>query len=125
MDGFRVLRSPGWLLRRLAQRGETARPPGGNVVDANGHGPAPTVPKVFNRALTNMIRSRRLVEETEGVLAEALDILRTLDGPASTWPVSAAERVAWTQTLDGSIHKLTDVRDTLHSLLSRSRPQDS
>jgi hypothetical protein len=92
---------------------------------ANGLGSVPTMPKVVDRALTNLIRSRRLVEETEAVLAEALDILRTLDGPASAWPVSVAERVAWTQTLDGSIDKLTNVRDSLHSLLSRSRRQDS
>jgi hypothetical protein len=86
-------------------------------VEANGIGSAPAAPKV--------IRSRRLVEETEAVLAEALEILRTLDGPASTWPVSAAERVAWTHTLDGSIHELTDMRNALHSLLIRSRPPDS
>jgi hypothetical protein len=87
------------------------------VVDANGLGSSPAAPKV--------IRSRRLVEETEAVLAEALEILRTLDGPASTWPVSAAERVAWTDTLDGSIDELTDVRNALHSLLIRSRLPDS
>lgn len=114
----------GWPLRR--SRNEARRPdPGGNVMKANGLGSAPSMPKVFDRALTNLIRSRRLVEETEAVLAEALEVLRTLDGPASAWPASVAERVAWTQTLDGSIDKLTDVRDTLRSLLSRSRPQDS
>jgi hypothetical protein len=93
-------------------------------VDANGSG-SPTVPMVLNRARTGLIRSRRLVEETEVVLSEALEILRTLDGPASTWPISGAERVAWTRTLDGSIQTLSDVRNTLHSLLSGDRPEDS
>ena len=82
------------------------------------------VPKIFDRALTNVIRSRRLVQETEAVLSKALEILWSLDGPASTWRATADERVAWTRVLDGSIRQLTDVRNTLHSLLSRSRPGD-
>jgi hypothetical protein len=76
---------------------------------------------IFDRALTDVIRSRRLVEETEQVLSEALTILRTLDGPSSTWPVTATERLAWTRTLDESIRQLMDVRSTLHALLDRSR----
>lgn len=78
------------------------------------------VPMIFDRARTNMIQSRRLVQETEAVLSEALEILRNLDGPASSWRASPEERVAWTQMLDGSIRQLTDVRNTLHSLLDGS-----
>lgn len=87
-------------------------------------GSTAAVPMVFDRALTDVIQSRRLVEETEAVLSEALEILRTLDGPASVWPASVAERIAWTRALDRSIRQLTDVRSSLHSLLGRSRPRD-
>ena len=68
----------------------------------------------------NVIQSRRLVQETEAVLSEALEILRNLDGPASTWRASPEERIVWIQMLDGSIGQLTDVRNTLHSLLDGS-----
>jgi len=79
------------------------------------------VPTIFDRAPNDAMRSRRLVEETEQVLSEALAILRALDGPASTWPASADQRLAWTRTLDESIRQLTDVRNTLHALLSAKR----
>ena len=80
--------------------------------------PTASVPMIFDRARTNVIQSRRLVQETEAVLSEALEILRNLDGPASTWRASPEERVAWTKMLDGSIGQLTEVRNTLHSLLA-------
>jgi hypothetical protein len=84
-------------------------------------GTAAAVPMIFDRARTDVIQSRRLVQETEAVLSEALEILRSLDGPASTWRATADERDAWTRMLDGSIRQLSDVRNTLHSLLDGSR----
>ena len=87
--------------------------------------PTAAVPMIFDRARTNVIRSRRLVQETEAVLSEALEILRNLDGPASTWRASPEERVAWNQMLDASIGQLTEVRNTLHSLLDGSGLSDS
>jgi hypothetical protein len=82
-------------------------------------------PVAFERALTDVIRSRRLVAETERQLSEALVILRMLDGPSSSWRASEAERATWTQDLDESIRQLADVRGTLHSLLDGSASSDA
>jgi hypothetical protein len=77
----------------------------------------PSISMVFDRALTDMIRSRRLVEETERQLSEALQILRSFDGTSSSWSASVDERLGWTRGLDESIGHLADVRLQLCSLL--------
>jgi hypothetical protein len=74
--------------------------------------PAPPVPILFDRALTDVIRSRRMVEETERRLAEAMSILEALErSPGST------ARGSWVLGLDEAVRGLTSVRETLQSLL--------
>jgi hypothetical protein len=91
------------------------------MAEARAH-EVPAVPIVFDRALTDVIRSRRLVEETERQLSEALLILRSLDGASSRWSAAIDERFAWTRGLDESIGHLADVRLQLGSLLDEPSP---
>jgi hypothetical protein len=80
---------------------------------------ASSVPIVYDRALTHVIRSRRLLEETERRLVEALMIVRTLSGP------DAGEDAAWDRPLEGAVRALADVRTSLVSLIDRPEPPPS
>jgi hypothetical protein len=75
--------------------------------------PAPSVPILFDRALTDVIRSRRMVEEIERRLAEAMSILETLDRS----PGSTDRGESWVEGLDEAVRCLAAVRETLQSLL--------
>ena len=77
------------------------------------------VPVLFDRALTDLLRSRRLLEETEGRLTDALAILRTLEEPS---PIRAVDHASWAGRLDDAIRHLGQVRTILRGLLSEERP---
>ena len=75
--------------------------------------PAPSVPILFDRALTDVIRARRMVEETERRLAEAMSILEALEPQ----PGPSTDHGSWVLGLEDAITCLTSVRETLQSLL--------
>lgn len=79
------------------------------------------VPVIFDRALTEVLRSRRMVEETEQRLADALVILRTLEERP---PIGAVDHISWAERVDEAIHHLSVVRTILHALLSEERVSD-
>jgi hypothetical protein len=84
---------------------------------------AVVVPLSFDRALTNVLRSRRMVEETERRLTEALVILRTLEDGASVDSSSGAvDHASWAGRVDDAIGHLTIAGSVLRSLLSEERP---
>jgi len=82
---------------------------------------ASVVPVTFDRALTDVLRARRMVEETEHRLGEALSILRTLEERSTAAPVDHA---SWTVRVDEAIGHLALVRSTLHAVLSEDRVSD-
>ena len=75
--------------------------------------PPPRVPILFDRALTDVIRSRRTVDETRRRLAEARSIIETLEHPPG------ADSLTWIVRLDDAIRHLSVVEDTLQGLLDR------
>ncbi len=77
------------------------------------------VPLTFDRALTEVLRSRRLIEETERRLSEALAILRTLEAAPSEGPL---DHPSWAGRVDDAIHHLAVVGSVLRSLLDDERP---
>lgn len=76
------------------------------------------VPRTFDRALTDVLRSRRMVAETERRLTEALEILLTLEEGQSTGSI---EHGSWARGLDEAIRQLTSIRTLLDSLLGEER----
>ena len=81
------------------------------------------VPLTFERALTDVLRSRRMVEETERRLTEALVILRTLEeGAAANSSVAGVDHASWAGRVDDAIRHLTIAGSVLRSLLSEERP---
>jgi hypothetical protein len=84
---------------------------------------AVVVPLTFDRALTDVLRSRRMVEETERRLTEALVILRTLeDGTSPDSSASAVDHASWAGRVDDAIRHLAIAGSVLRSLLSEDRP---
>jgi hypothetical protein len=76
------------------------------------------VPRTFDRARTDALRSRRMVGETERRLAEALEIVLTLEADSAMGPI---EQGSWAQGLDDAIRHLSLARRLLESLLSEER----
>jgi hypothetical protein len=96
------------------------------AADLNGDDPvratevrADPVMVLSDRALTDLLRARRMLEETEGRLVEALGILRTLEEPS---PIGAVDHASWAGRLDEAIRHLGHVRTILRALLSEERP---
>ena len=88
---------------------------------------AVVVPLTFDRALTDVLRSRRMVEETELRLTEALVILRTLEEGAlanssATYPQGPADHASWAGRVDDAIRHLAIAGTVLRSLLREERP---
>ena len=75
----------------------------------------PRVPIVFDRALTDVLRSRRTVEETKRRLAEARSIIEALEQSTGTDPAS------WVIRLDEAIGHLALVEEKLLTLVDRTR----
>jgi len=76
------------------------------------------VPRTYDRALTDVLRARRMVGETDRRLTEALEILLTLEEWSST---ESIDRTSWARGLDDAIRKLTSIRTLLDSLLDEER----
>ena len=76
------------------------------------------MPRTYERALTDVLRARRMVGETDRRLTEALEILLTLEEWSST---ESIDRMSWAQGLDDAIRKLTSIRTLLDSLLGEER----
>jgi hypothetical protein len=76
------------------------------------------VPRTYDRALTDVLRARRMVGETDRRLTEALEILLTLEEWSSTEPI---DRASWARGLDDAIRNLTSIRTMLDSLLGEER----
>ena len=84
---------------------------------------AVVVPLTFDRALTDVLRSRRMVEETERRLTEALVILRTLeDGTTANIHAGTVDHASWAGRVDDAIRHLAIAGSVLRSLLSEERP---
>ena len=83
---------------------------------------AVVVPLTFERALTDVLRSRRMVEETERRLTEALVILRTLEEGATPNSSGAVDHASWAGRVDDAIRHLAIAGSVLRSLLSEERP---
>ena len=83
---------------------------------------AVVVPLTFERALTDVLRSRRMVEETERRLTEALVILRTLEEGATANSSEAVDHASWAGRVDDAIRHLAIAGSVLRSLLSEERP---
>ncbi len=83
---------------------------------------AVVVPLTFERALTDVLRSRRMVEETERRLTEALVILRTLEEGAMANSSGAVDHASWAGRVDDAIRHLTIAGTVLRSLVSEDRP---
>jgi hypothetical protein len=75
--------------------------------------PPTRVPIVFDRALTDVLRSRRTVEETKRRLAEARAIIEALERSTGRDPAS------WVTQLDEAIGHLALVEETLVAILDR------
>ena len=75
-----------------------------------------TVPMVFDRALTDVIMSGRLIERTEHQLVEALAILRSLDGGLATGRAGDGS-ARWADGLDACVRDLSTTRVRLRDLL--------
>ena len=71
--------------------------------------------------LEEQVAARRMVEETEHRLGEALSILRTLEERSTAEPVDHA---SWTARVDEAIGHLALVRSILHAVLSEDRFPD-
>jgi hypothetical protein len=76
------------------------------------------VPRTHDRALTDVLRARRMVGETDRRLTEALEILLTLEEWTST---ESIDRASWARGLDDAIRKLTSIRTLLDPLLAEER----
>lgn len=76
------------------------------------------VPRTFDRARTDVLRSRRMVGETERRLAEALEIVLSLEEDPSMGP---DEQGSWAQGLGDAIRHLSLARRLLESLLSEEQ----
>jgi hypothetical protein len=76
------------------------------------------MPRTYDRALTDMLRARGVVGETDRRLTEALEILLTLEEWSST---ESIDRAAWARGLDDAIRNLTSIRTLLASLLGEER----
>jgi len=76
------------------------------------------VPRTHDRALTDVLRARRMVGETDRRLTEALEILLTLEEWTST---ESIDRASWARGLDDAIRKLTSIRTLLDPLLVEER----
>jgi len=76
------------------------------------------IPRTYDRALTDVLRARRMVGETDRRLTEALEILLTLEEWSST---ESIDRTSWARGLDDAIRKLTSIRALLDSLLAGER----
>ena len=81
----------------------------------SGHG---VVPRTNDRALPDVLRARRMVEETDRRLTEALEILLTLEEWSST---ESIDRTSWARGLDDAIRTLTSIRALLAPLLGEER----
>jgi hypothetical protein len=75
-------------------------------------------PRSDDRALTDVLRARRMVRETDRRLTEALEILLTLEEWTST---ESIDRTSWARGLDDAIRKLTSIRTLLDPLLGEER----
>ena len=75
-------------------------------------------PRTYDRALTDVLRARRLVGETDRRLTEALEILLTLEEWSST---ESIDRTSWARGLDDAIRTLTSIRALLDPLLTEER----
>jgi hypothetical protein len=76
------------------------------------------VPRTHDRALTDVLRARRMVGETDRRLTEALEILLKLEEWTST---ESIDRASWARGLDDAIRKLTSIRTLLAPLLAEER----
>jgi hypothetical protein len=76
--------------------------------------PLPRVPILFDRARTDVLGSRRMVEETRRRLSEARSIIDAL-GPTPTSP----DLAPWAARLDEAMRHLTVVEESLRRLLDR------
>jgi len=76
------------------------------------------VPRTYDRALTDVLRARRMVGETDRRLTEALEILLTLEEWSST---ESIDRTSWARGLDDAIRTLTSIRALLAPLLGEER----
>ena len=76
------------------------------------------VPPSYDRALTDVLRARRMVGETDRRLTEALEILLKLEEWSST---ESIDRTSWARGLDDAIRKLTSIRTLLDPLLGEER----
>ena len=88
---------------------------------------AVVVPLTFDRALTDVLRSRRMVEETERQLTEALVILRTLEegtlaDSSATYPEGPVDHASWAGRVDDALQHLAIAGSVLRSLLVEERP---
>jgi hypothetical protein len=76
------------------------------------------VPPTYDPALTDVLRARRMVRETDRRLTEALEILLTLEEWSST---ESIDRTSWARGLDDAIRKLTSIRTLLDPPLGEER----
>ena len=75
-------------------------------------------PRTFERARTDVLRSRRMVGETERRLSEALEIVLTLEDDPAMGPI---EQGSWARGLDEAIRHLSLARLLVEDLLHEER----